>query len=182
MQHRDLLIRSILGFPCLIIAYWLFQRAGGGYMGMLSVFPCMAAFALIIFPSLTTSMASVWQGIYMPERSEKPKPYITRALTLRSHHLPLEAMAEYEDQITIHPEDQQLWTAALEIAWLDLEDRDLAASLHRRALRATRGPEAWRRIHQLHLHHAERHPDAEEWLEEEKRLAERRLRLRMQMR
>lgn len=136
---RDLLIRIALGSPCLGIAAWFMMQPGNPYMNMLGVFPCLAAFAVIVTPSSTTVAASVFREFFMPDREAQEKPDTKRAETLRFHHKYGEALIEYERLLQRFPGDLKLWNACFELAWVHLRDVEEASDLLQRGL-ATADP------------------------------------------
>ncbi|RKX41028.1 MAG: hypothetical protein DRP64_11810 [Verrucomicrobia bacterium] len=175
---RDLIIRLCLGSPCLAIAFWFYRGDSDPQVATLAVFPCLLAFALIVFPSFTSIVGDFWSSIYAPREDAAPRPHLKQAETLRFHNDHEAALVAYERILEEFPHDLGLWSACFEIAWTGLEDRERAAELHRASLQATDTPEAWRTLNHHYLTQALRHPDAVEFEEEERASVKRRARVR----
>lgn len=177
-EHRDLVIRIVLGSPCLGLAGWFMCADANPYIGLWGALPCFLAFGLIVFPSSTAAAGRLVSQIVMPEQEAAPRPHTSRAEALRFHGEPVEALVEYRRVLRDFPHELRIWHACFEIAWTELQDREIAAELHRLALRATDHPDQWKRLDHLYLLQARRHPDFERWAEEETAAMDRRSRHR----
>jgi hypothetical protein len=147
---RDLLIRIVLGSPCLGIAVWMMLQPGDANMNMLMVFPCLLAFALIVVPSSTTVAASAWGALFLPQKDAAPRPATRRAEELRFEQKFDAALVEYENLTRQFPRDLDLWNACFEIAWVRLADPALAEELLEKALPEMTDPPIERRLRHLY--------------------------------
>ena len=157
---RDLLIRIALGSPCLGIAVWfMIQPSWNLWVNMLGVFPCLVAFGVIVTPSWTSVVASVFREFFMPEREAQEKPDSKRAETLRFNDKYGESLIEYERLLQRFPDDLQLWNAVFELAWVHLGSAETASELLARARSTGTHPDRMERIQHLETTHRRRYLD-----------------------
>lgn len=146
---RDLLIRLALGSPCIFIALWQFRGTADRQIALLCTFPCLAAFALIIFPSATTVAAGPWAALFFPQREAAPSPELRRARTLCYNGDFEGALVEYECLLARFPRDLDLWSSCFELLLLKLDDLDQARRMLETARRNSVDMEFNRRLDHL---------------------------------
>jgi hypothetical protein len=97
---------------------------------------CVVAAGIVVAPGFAGFIAEPVGSLFYPRRISPPEPCRSIADARRKRGDHTEALAAYEDVVAEFPGDLPSWTAMVEIAVVDLQDRPRGDALARRALSA----------------------------------------------